>query len=147
MRVTKDFLAGLMFLCFGAGAIAIAQGYSLGTLARMGSGYFPTMIGVAISALGLVILIRSIIQPNPEDTVATIRLRPVMFIAAAIIAFGFLVDDFGVIAAIAALVVIGRFAGREGTAAEVALMIVVLTGVVIAIFVYGLNIRLNLGPW
>jgi hypothetical protein len=147
MRLTKDHLAGLLFLFFGLGAIIVAQGYSIGTLARMGSGYFPTMIGGLISLLGFIVLVRAIIKPESSEPMATIELRPMLFISAAIITFGILVDQFGIIPALASLIIIGRFAGREGTAIEVAMMVLVLTGVVIAIFVYGLNIRLNLGPW
>ncbi len=147
MRLTRDHLAGLMFLFFGIGAIVIAQNYSLGTLARMGSGYFPSMIGGLIAILGFAVLVRAIINPGSGEPVATIELRPMLFISAAIITFGLLVDQFGIVPALASLIIIGRFAGREGSAVEVAMMVVVLTGVVIAIFVYGLNIRLHLGPW
>jgi len=147
MRVTKDLLAGLMFVFFGLGALYVAQGYSPGTLAHMGSGYFPSMIGGLIAALGFTILVRAVIRPETSEVVARIELRPILFISAAIITFGLLVDQFGIVPALAALIVIGRFAGREGSAVEVAMMVIVLTGVIIAIFVYGLNIRLHLGPW
>lgn len=147
MRITKDLLSGLMFLAFGIGAAVVAQNYTLGSLGRMGSGYFPTMMAGLIAVLGLILFVRAIVRPGSSEPVGTIEFRPVFFISAAIIAFGLLIGPFGVVAALAALIIIGRFAGREGSAPEVALMVVVLTSVVIAIFVYGLNVRLHLGPW
>ena len=147
MRITKDLLSGLLFLGFGVGAVAIAQNYKLGTLGRMGSGYFPSLMAGLLIVLGLILLVRAILRPGSSEAVGTIGFRPVFFISAAIIAFGLIIGPFGVIAALAALIVIGRFAGREGGIVEVALMVVVLTAVVIAIFVYGLNVRLHLGPW
>jgi len=147
MRITKDLLSGLLFLGFGVGAVAIAQNYKLGTLGRMGSGYFPSLMAGLLIVLGLILLVRAILRPGSSEAVGTIEFRPVFFISAAIIAFGLIIGPFGVIAALAALIVIGRFAGREGGIVEVALMVVVLTAVVIAIFVYGLNVRLHLGPW
>lgn len=146
MRLTKDVLAGLMFLTFGIGAAAIAQDYSLGTLARMGSGYFPMLVGGVIAVLGFFILVRALLRPDSSEPVAVIEFRPVVLIATAIIVFGLLADDFGVVAALAALIVISRFAGREGQPLEVLIMVVVLISIVIAIFVYGLNIRLHLWP-
>ena len=83
MRLTKDVLAGLMFLTFGIGSAVIAQNYSLGTLARMGSGYFPMMIGGLIGLMGLTILVRAILRPDSSEPVATIEFRPVFFIACA----------------------------------------------------------------
>lgn len=147
MRITKDLLSGLMFLGFGIAAVAIAQNYTLGSLGRMGSGYFPTMMAGLLIVLGLMLFVRAIVRPDSSETVGRIEFRPVFFISAAIIAFGFLIGPFGVVVALAALIIIGRFAGREGSAIEVALMVVVLTAIVIAIFVYGLNVRLYLGPW
>jgi len=146
MRLTKDMFAGLMFLTFGIGAAVIAQNYSLGTLARMGSGYFPMMIGSLIAIMGLAILVRAILRPGSSEPVATIEFRPILFIAAAIVIFGLVIDDFGIIAALAALIVIARFAGREGGPIELAMMVVVLIAVVVGIFVYGLNIHLRLWP-
>lgn len=147
MRLTKDVLAGLMFLAFGIGAAVIAQDYSLGTLARMGSGYFPMLVGGVIAALGFAILVRALLRPDSSEPVPTIQFRPVLLIATAIIVFGLLADDFGVVAALAALIVIARFAGREGSPLELLIMVLVLIGIVIMIFVYGLNIRLHLWPW
>jgi hypothetical protein len=146
MRLTKDVFAGLMFISFGIGAAVIAQNYSLGTLARMGSGYFPMMIGGLIATMGSAILVRAVVWPDSSEPIATIEFRPVFFIGAAIVIFGLVIDDFGIIAALAALIIIARFAGREGGAVELVAMVVVLTVVVVGIFVYGLNIHLKLWP-
>ncbi len=97
--------------------------------------------------MGLTILVRAILRPDSSEPVATIEFRPVFFIAAAIVIFGLVIDDFGVIAALAALIVIARFAGREGGVVELIVMVVVLIAVVVGIFVYGLSIRLHLGWW
>lgn len=146
MRLTKDLLAGLMFCGFGAGAAIIAYGYEFGSPARMGSGFFPVVVGVLVAAMGLILVVRAIIWPQVSEPIAHIPFRPFFFISVAIVAFGLLIEDAGLIAALAALIVIARFAGREGSLLELALMVAVLVAVAVAIFVYGLNIRLPLGP-
>ena len=75
-----------------------------------------------------------------------VAINKFFFISLAIIIFGFLIDDWGLIAALVALIVIARFAGYEGGPIEVAIMVVVLSAIAVAIFVYALNIRLNLWP-
>jgi putative tricarboxylic transport membrane protein len=146
MQLTKDLLSGVMFLIFGTGAAAIAYGYDIGTPARMGSGFFPVAIGIVVAILGLVLIVRSLIGSAGSEPVEAIQLRPVFFIGAAIVVFGLLIEDAGLLAALAALIVIARFAGREGSPLELAVMVLVLIAIAVGIFVYGLNIRLKLGP-
>jgi len=146
MRVTKDLLSGLMFLTFGVGGAFIAHGYTLGSLTRMGSGFFPSVIGVLIAILGLAIVVRAVLNPETSEPVAAIEIRPVFFIALALVVFGILVDDYGLVAALAALIIIARLAGREGSLIELAAMVVSLIVVILLIFVYALNIHLNLWP-
>lgn len=146
MRLTKDLLSGVMFLVFGAGAAAIAHGYNFGTPARMGSGFFPVVIGVIIAIMGLALIVRSLLKPASDETVGELHFRPLVFISAAIVIFGLLIEDAGLLASLAALIVVARLAGREGSALELALMVIILIAVAVGVFVYGLNIRLKLGP-
>ena len=146
MRLTKDLLAGLMFCAFGVGAAVVARDYNFGSLSRMGSGFFPIVIGLGIAMLGSIITARALLKPESSEPIGVLELKPVFFVSVAIIVFGFLVDDWGLIAALVALIVLARFAGHEGSPLEVAIMVVVLTAIAIAIFVYALSIRLNLGP-
>ena len=146
MRLTKDLLSGLLFCAFGIGAVAIAHGYSLGTLNRMGSGFFPTVIGVGLTILGAIVAIRAVLKPETSEPLVALDLRPIFFISAAIILYGLLVEDFGLVAALAALIVVARLAGREGSLAELALMVAILIAVAVGIFVYALGVRLPLWP-
>ena len=58
LRGSKDFLAGLLFLAIGAGAMVVARGYPFGTTARMGSGYFPTVLGGVLVLFGVFLMAR-----------------------------------------------------------------------------------------
>jgi hypothetical protein len=50
------------------------------------------------------------------------------------------------VAALAALIVVARLAGREGSLVELAFMVAILIAVAVGIFVYALGIRLPLWP-
>lgn len=146
MKLTKDLLSGLMFCAFGVGAAVIARDYNFGSLNRMGSGFFPIVIGLGIAILGSIITAQALLKPEASEPVSNIEFKPIFFISLAIVVFGFLIEDWGLIAALVALIVIARFAGHEGGPISVAIMVLVLTAIAIGVFVYALNIRLNLWP-
>lgn len=146
MRLTKDLLAGLMFCAFGVGAVIASRNYNFGTLGRMGAGFFPTVVGLIIAILGAVIVVQTVLKPGSGERVEGIALRPVFFLSAAIMLFGLLISDFGLIASLIGLIVVARFAGHEGSSLEVVTMVAVLTVAAIAVFVYALNIQIDLWP-
>ncbi|MGV6874765.1 tripartite tricarboxylate transporter TctB family protein [Pseudochelatococcus sp. B33] len=147
IHITKDFLSGALFGAIGLGTIAMGVSYRLGTPGNMGPGYFPVMLGVIMALIGLTMLIRSMLNPEASDGVASWEVRPLVFVLAAVFVFSLLIDSLGVIVAVASLVLIGRLGGREGSMSELAVMIVAMTVLAVGIFVYGLNIPLKLRPW
>jgi hypothetical protein len=53
----KDIVGGTLVLLIGIGAMVQGQTYSIGTLNRMGPGYFPVALGAILAGIGGVILI------------------------------------------------------------------------------------------
>lgn len=51
----RDYYAGALMMLLGAGAASVGSGYPLGSLTRMGPGFFPTALGVFLALLGVVI--------------------------------------------------------------------------------------------
>jgi Tripartite tricarboxylate transporter TctB family len=147
MVITKDVLSGVLFVALGTGAVVVAQDYATGSSAQMGPGYFPIVIGSLIAILGLFQLIRALLRPQSSEPVLQWEIRPLSFLLIAVLIFAVAIDAFGLIPAVVALVLIGRLAAREGSLLELATMIVVLTTLSVGIFVYGLNMPLQLGPW
>ena len=144
MRLTKDLASGLLFGGFGLGATIIASSYGFGSPARMGPGFFPIVIGVLLVVMGFALVVQSLRNPGADKPIETVRIRPLFFISAAIVIFGILIEEKGLIAALVALIAVARFAGREGSMAELAVMVAVLIAVAVGIFVYALNIYLRL---
>jgi hypothetical protein len=51
----RDYYAGALMMLLGAGAAFVGSFYPLGSLTRMGPGFFPTALGVFLALLGVVI--------------------------------------------------------------------------------------------
>jgi hypothetical protein len=51
----RDYYAGGLMLLLGVGAAVTGTGYKFGTLARMGPGFMPVVLGVVLAFLGILI--------------------------------------------------------------------------------------------
>jgi TctA family transporter len=47
----RDFWSGILFVAFGCAGLWAGRDYPIGTLVRMGPGFFPMMMSVALSAV------------------------------------------------------------------------------------------------
>ena len=65
----RDFYAGMAITLLGcAVALDSSMNYNLGTLARMGPGMFPLMLGIVLAIVGVLILGTAVVTPlDPED--------------------------------------------------------------------------------
>ena len=144
LRGSKDFLAGLLFLAIGTGAMAVARAYPFGTAMRMGSGYFPTVLGAILALFGLFLLFRGI-KSGKREAVAW-GWWPLACIAASMVVFGFLLPRLGLVPALAALFFVSAAGGREFRAGEVLALTAVMTAFAVAVFVYVLKLPLQLFP-
>jgi hypothetical protein len=138
LRHNKDLWAGIMLIVIGAASIFIARGYPFGSTMRMGPGYFPSVLGAILVMFGIYVLI---IGLRAAETI-TVRcsIRALIFLTLSLVAFGVLMTHAGFIPAMALLVFGSASAGREFKLVEVLLLTVMLTGLSVAIFIWGLGL-------
>jgi hypothetical protein len=146
-RSFPDVLAGGVFVLIGGAFVVGSLGYELGTPLRMGPGAFPALVGGAVIALGLAIVIKGLIA-GEVVSFGPIPWRAVTVIVLAVLFFGFTVEGFGFVptsAVTALLTTLASSRVRPLTAVAVA------AGLTVAgtlIFVIGLQLRIPLwGPW
>jgi len=138
LRDNKDFWAGMMLIGFGAGAMFIAREYSFGTTLRMGPGYFPRVLGGLLILFGIYILVMGL--RRKEKLQGHYSLRALVLLPLSLVLFGVLVDHAGFLPALVALVFGSAAAGREFKFVEVLLLTVILTGISVATFIWGLEL-------
>lgn len=146
MRIVadRDLWAGVMFVAFGALFAVVARNYPIGTPARMGSGFFPLLVGLFIAALGIVTILRALLHRARERV--DLHPGPLLILVAGLCAFALLVTDGGIALAIAVLVVICARAGAEFRWGEAIATAVVLAAICIGAFVSVLGLPLAVWP-
>ncbi len=138
LRDNKDFWAGIMLMATGAASIFIARDYPFGSTMRMGPGYFPSMLGGILILFGIYVLVLGL-RKN-EKIQGRRSLRAVIVLPLSVVAFGVLMKHGGFIPALAALIFGSAAAGKEFNFVEVLLLTVVLTGLSVAVFIWGLGL-------
>ena len=144
IKNAKDFWAGLMFVAFGLFFAIGARNYQLGSAARMGPAYFPTLLGGLMAVVGGIVFFRSFVLKGGK--VAAIPLRLLFFITLSLLVFGYLLKPIGLVMALLCLVVISAFAGHEFRLKEALLLTFVLIILSVLVFVKGLGLPFPLWP-
>ena len=142
----QDFWSGCVFMAFGVGTVALAQGYPLGSAARMGPAYFPTALGALLAAIGLVMLVKSLGSAeggNVERINVWLLLRVLLSVAA----FAMLLHPLGLVLTAVVVVVVAAWAGHEFRFGEALISGLLLALISYALFVWGLNQTMPVWPW
>jgi hypothetical protein len=146
LRNNKDFFSGLLFTVAGLAAMIVAlRDYPLGTSLNMGPGYFPALLGGILAVFGLVIMTRGLIRG--EKIAGVWGIRPLILLSLGIVAFGFLIDRFGMVPSLVVLFFISALGGKEFKFKEVLILTVLMIVASWALFIYGLGLPLRLFIW
>ena len=146
IKDAKDFWSGVMFAAFGLGFVMFARQYDMGTAARMGPAFFPTMLGGLLLLLGVVVSIKGLTVPTNDGKVAQFHFKPLVLVLGAVVAFGLLLRPAGLLGSIAALVVISSLGSDEFRLRDVLLLTVGLAILVLVVFIYGLAMTVPVLP-
>ena len=144
LRHNKDFLAGLIFLAFVVAAIVVGRDYPLGTAMRMGSGYFPTVLGGILVAFGAYLMARG--ARSGEKVQGTWGWKPLACIVASMLLFGFLVPRLGLAPALVAMFLVAALGGGEFRFREVLALTALMTAFAAGLFLYVLKLPYPLVP-
>ena len=147
IRNPRDFWAGAIYLALAIAVIWIGRNYQQGTSARMGPGYFPTVLGSLLAMFGVVSIGRSFIRPG--EAIGTIAWRPLVLILGSIVLFGLLLDRVGLLIALPCLIVITALASRHSRINVTSIAALVgLVAFCAIVFVKGLGVPMPLlGTW
>ncbi len=113
----------------------------------MGPAYFPTVLGGLLAIVGLIVFGRSFFGKK-EEGVTDFAIKPLILVLVAVLVFGFLFRQAGLMVAIPALVFISAFASPKFKVLPTTLLALGLALFSWFLFVKMLGLPLPvLGPW
>jgi hypothetical protein len=146
----KDYYAGGLMTLIGVGAILEARHYNTGTLFHMGPGFFPIILGVVMTGLGILIAgVAATAQASDDDqlTIPKPEWRAWLCILAGPILFIILGSLGGLIPATFACVFVSALGDREITLKSATLLAVGVTVFGVGLFSYVLQVSLPMWRW
>lgn len=147
IKSQKDFWSGLMFIFVGIGFAWGATNYSFGAAARPGPGYFPFGLGVLMAILGAVVLFGALtVETENGDPIGNWAWKPLLIITGAMLLFGWMLPNLGLLVALPVLVFLSSMAGDEFHWIEALINSVILTFFSWLVFVKGLSLTIPLLP-
>jgi hypothetical protein len=144
IRHPKDFWAGALFILLGGGACLIALDYTMGSASRMGPGYFPRAIGLMLSGLGVLLILRSFRLQG--EKIAFPTFKPLVIVLASVLLFSVIVVDAGLVIATIVMVLVSSTASHEYRWKESIVASIALAVFVVIAFRYGLELQLPTWP-
>ena len=153
---SADTLAGLALFTLGSIVALSSLAYEIGSLRRMGPGYFPLMLGTVLCILSLPILWDGISPlfkktQKEQDRKPTINLmmdratfRPMLLPLIAVLMFALLLENTGLIPAVFTSVAVAGFAEKKNSLMTNMLVACLSSIFIAAVFVYGLGLPLRL---
>jgi hypothetical protein len=140
---------GLLFLVIARGVpgVPFLQGYTMGTPARMGPGFFPFWLGMILTLLGVVISVNGVRTNGGKDAqLEKWHWGPLFWVLGAIVLFGFILKAVGMLLDGIMLVIVASLGSHDFHIRPVAILAVCLTVFCALVFVWGLKLPIPLCP-
>ena len=149
IKLNGDIAAGMLFILFGGLFCGSAiLGLPFGSAFRMGSGFFPTVVGGMLLALGAVIVINGLVSQAEEIDLSAVPWRAVILFPVGLILFGAAMRPLGLLIALLALCFCSAMAVKGMTLFRAVLLAAAITAVCVAVFSFALGLNLPLiGDW
>ena len=146
--INKDYYGGALMILLGLGAVLEGVSYDIGTLRHMGSGFFPTAVGVLLVITGVLIAIEGLGRKNVTARgEARPEWRGWLCILGGIVAFIVLGEYTGLLPATFAIVFISALGDRQNTVKVAALLALAMCVVAVVVFWWALQLQFPLLHW
>ena len=137
VKSPQDLGAAVLFLAIGVAGIYFGRDLAFGDAAKMGPGFFPTILSCIVVFIGAIVGLRSLSIEGPPLTPT--RLRPILFILVSIAAFGYLIERIGLAITVAGVAIIAAYARSVVNPKETIVLALCLSAFSIAVFAYALG--------
>lgn len=144
----RDYYAGALMILLGLYTVLQGRTYQMGTLSRMGPGYYPVALGVLMVILGVIIALNARASvPEGEEEALPPEWRGWICILLSIVAFVVFGMYGGLLPATFAIVFISALGDRNNTVKSAFFLAVGMTLVALVIFYWALQVQFPLFQW
>ena len=138
----------LFGLAFGLGGLS----YELGSFDDMGPGMFPLIVGLAIAAMGVPVVVMGLVAPveqreDAEPGAAAHSMRVLLLVSGGIFLFGLLIRSLGMFPAVIGLALVVGLTERERRPVVTVATAVALAVIAWLIFTLGLGMNIPAFRW
>jgi Tripartite tricarboxylate transporter TctB family len=142
---SSTFWAGAILCAIGMAVAVAAPQYHLGTLAQMGPGYFPLILGVLLAALGAITCVQTVVKGGGHRLVRP-PWRQLICMPLCVISFALLIERAGLAIAVIVTVLIACLGGNRFRPIEAIVSAIVLAVLTCVLFVQLLGLPVQIGP-
>ena len=148
-QYNKDYYGGALMILIGLWAAIQGSTYTLGTLSRMGPGFFPTALGVILTLLGIAIALsaRRVPKDAPEEKPLPPEWRGWICIIGSCVAFIVIAKWGGFVPATFAITFISAMGDRDNTVKDATLLSLAMVVICIVVFWWALKMPFQLFAW
>jgi hypothetical protein len=136
----------VLFVITGVLFMILSRQYQFGTAAKMGPGFFPTMLGGIMTVLGVMLALPAMSSKSPEIKVDRIDFKVIGVILLAVGIYAATLPTLGFIVSLFLLIFISSMASHEFTLKTTAISSVVLLIFSWLVFVKGLELQFPFLP-
>jgi Tripartite tricarboxylate transporter TctB family len=142
IKSSSDLGAGALLAGCAAAFLYLGTELERGTAFQMGPGFFPTAIGSLL--VGGALIVKSLRAEGPS--IEPVRLAPVLFVLAGILAFTSSIDRLGLILAGTITMLLASFASRQDSWLRAVIVSVAVSVFSSLLFVVALGLSIRLWP-
>jgi len=142
IKSPQDLGAALVFVLIGGAGLVFGADLRFGTASRMGPGFFPYYLSWCIVGIGAILAVRAVVLTGPP--VEAVRLRPVIFVVASLLVFGFAMETLGLVFSAFALIAVAALAQGRPNWRDTLLLAAGMTAFCVVVFAWALGQPLTL---
>ncbi|WP_416139218.1 tripartite tricarboxylate transporter TctB family protein [Halomonas sp. HK25] len=142
--VKEEVLAALTILLLGVAVVYYGAAYSMGSLARMGPGYFPVIVGGVLCFVGVGLVVDAFTRNSVK---VQLPLRAFFAVSSGVLAFAFLVEHAGLVIATFSLVMLSALGDRPIRIRNAIIISFVMSLIGVFVFVKALGVPISVFWW
>jgi len=150
-RLPKDFFGGALMVLIGVATVVGGARYSIGSLNRMGPGFFPVAVGALLALVGLAIVGAAWLERAPPVaeiwSLRRAEWRGWFCIVGSMVAFIVLGRHAGFVPAASAAVFISALGDRDNTVKSAVLLTILMLAICVVVFWWALQMPIPLFRW